>query len=107
LSQLVDKSKDDQERALLLLNWTHNQSAHSGGNRPSKSDGLTILKEAKQGNKFRCVELEYGIVSYTALLSIGMKARGLGLQARDIETFKMGGAHYLAEVWLSDLKKCA
>jgi hypothetical protein len=105
LMQLVTNAKSDKERALLILNWTHNQWEHSGSNTPSKSDPLTILSEAKQGKKFRCVE--YGIVSSNALLSIGMKARGLGLQAKDVETCKMGAAHYLAEVWLTDLKKWA
>jgi hypothetical protein len=105
LSQLVEHAKSDKEKTLIILNWTHNLWSHSGVNTPSQGDALTIIKEARQGSKFRCVE--YGVVSFTALLSIGMKARGLGLQARDIETCKIGGAHYLAEVWLSDLNKWA
>ena len=103
LTQLVNTANCDKERALLILNWTHSQWAHSGSNTPTKSDALTILKEAKQGSSFRCVE--YGIVAKTALLSIGIKARGLGLQTKDVETCKFGAGHYLSEVWLSDLNK--
>ena len=105
LLELVKGVNTDKERALVILNWTHSQWSHNGSNNPSKPDALTILKEAKEGNNFRCVE--YGVVAKSALLSIGMKARGLGLQTKDVETCKLGAGHYLAEVWLSELKKWA
>jgi len=105
LTQLVESANSDKEKALLILNWTHSQWTHSGSNTPSKFDALTILKEAKLGQSFRCVE--YGIVAKSALLSIGIKARGLGLQTKDVETCKFGAGHYLSEVWLSDLNKWA
>ncbi len=105
LLQLVEKAVSDKEKALLILNWTHAQWSHSPNNTPSKYDAITILKEAKQGKSFRCVE--YGIVTKTALLSIGMKARGLGLDTRDVETCDFGAGHYLSEVWLSEFNKWA
>jgi len=105
LTQLVVKANSDKEKALLILNWTHSQWTHSGSNTPSKFDALTILKEAKLGESFRCVE--YGIVAKSALLSIGIKARSLGLQTKDVETCKFGAGHALSEVWLSDLNKWA
>jgi hypothetical protein len=105
LIPLIAKASSDKDRALILLNWTHDQWLHNGSNAPSKPDALTILKEAKLGRQFRCVE--YGTVSASALLAVGMKARRLGLQARDVETCKNGGGHVLAEVWLADLQKWA
>ncbi len=103
LTQLIKSASSDKERALIILDWTHSQWTHNGSNTPSKSDAITILKEAKKGNNFRCVE--YGIVAKSALLSLGIKARGIGLQTKDVEICKYGAGHYLSEVWLSDLNK--
>jgi len=90
---------------LILLDWTHRQWRHHSSNKPSQSDALTILKEVKEGKRFRCVE--YGIVSAQTLLAVGVKARILGLKTKDVETAKTPPGHFLAEVWLSDLKKWA
>jgi hypothetical protein len=105
LTKVVEKAKTDTEQALLILSWTHAQWAHNGSNNPSKHDAITILKEAKQGSNFRCVE--YGIVAKSALLALGKKARGVGLQTKDVETCDLGAGHYLAEVWLADIQKWA
>jgi Transglutaminase-like superfamily len=105
LLDLIQSKVDDKDKALALLNWTHQQWEHNGGNEPSHSDALTILKEARAGKKFRCVE--YGIVSTSALFSVGMKARVLGIKTKDVETAKTSAGHVLAEVWLSDIKKWA
>lgn len=105
LESLIKNAQTDQERALILLDWTHRQWSHNGSNQPSKSDPISILKEAKTGKKYRCVE--YGIVSMAALQSVGIKARVLGLKTRDIEITKLAAGHVLAEVWLEDLKKWA
>jgi len=105
LSGLIANANNDRGKALIILNWTHNQWKHDGSNKPSKSDALTILKEAKEGKKFRCVE--YGIVSCDALLSLGIKARRLQLKTKDVELCKRSAGHVLAEVWLADISKWA
>src|SRR5690606_22998737 len=83
IEKLVKDAKDDQEKALRILHWVHSQWPHNGDNQPSKSDALTILKEAKSGKNFRCVE--YGIVSAACLNAIGLKARVLALKTKDVE----------------------
>lgn len=105
LLELIKNAKNDTEKALLIMDWTHHQWEHNGSNTPSKPDALTILAEARQGKKFRCVE--YGTVLSSALLSVGMKARQVGLQTRDVEKTRLGAGHVLAEVWLADLGKWA
>jgi hypothetical protein len=103
LDTLFIGKKNDIEKVLAVLNWTHNQWNHNGSNEPSKSDALTILKEAKEGKKFRCVE--YGIVSSKALLSLNYKARILSLKTKEVETAKRSAGHVLAEVWSPEFNK--
>ena len=105
LNEVIKDSRTDREKALAILSWTNQQWEHNGSNQPSKSDAITILKEAQSGMKFRCVE--YGIVSTDALLAVGMKARVLGLETRDVETVKSSAGHVLAEVWLREENKWA
>jgi len=99
------QGKDEVTAVLTLLDWTHKQWEHNGSNEPSKSDALTILKEVKEGKKYRCVE--YGIVVSQALLAVGKKARVVGLKTRDVETCKVAAGHVLAEVWLEGHQKWA
>jgi hypothetical protein len=103
LSKLIENKKQDIEKVLAILNWTHSQWEHNGSNEPSKNDALTILNEARDGKKFRCVE--YGIVSSTALQSLNFKARVLGLKTSDVETKKYSAGHVLAEVWMPQFDK--
>jgi hypothetical protein len=102
LQQMV-AGKDELTAVLTILEWTNKQWEHNGNNEPSKADALTILKEVKEGKKYRCVE--YGIVLTQALQAIGKKARVVGLKTSDVETCKVAAGHVLAEVWLEGLKK--
>lgn len=91
------------EKVQTLTNWTHSRWQHSGNNLPSKADALTILKEAEQGKKFRCVE--YGIVNASVLNAVGLKSRTIGLKAKDIETIKYAGGHVASEIYLPSFNK--
>ncbi|RYY66530.1 MAG: transglutaminase domain-containing protein [Chitinophagaceae bacterium] len=103
LNDLVRNVGSDSARALRILKWTHDQWSHNGSNEPSKPDALTILREARGGKQFRCVE--YGIVAASALNAVGLPARVLALKTKDVETTASGAGHVLLEVYLSDLKK--
>lgn len=103
LFELTQNKSGDIDKVLSVLNWTHNQWRHNGSTEPSKSDALTILKEAKEGKMFRCVE--YGIVLTSALQSLNFKARVVGLKTADVETKKYGAGHVLAEVWIPQFNK--
>jgi hypothetical protein len=103
LSELTQNNSADIDIVLSVLNWTHNQWKHNGSNEPSKTDALTILKEAKDGKTFRCVE--YGIVLTSALQALNFKARVVGLKTADVETKKYGAGHVLAEVWMPQFDK--
>jgi hypothetical protein len=103
LLKLTENKIEDIDKVLLILNWTHNQWKHNGSNEPSKNDALTILKEARDGKKFRCVE--YGIVSSSALQALNYKSRVLGLKTADVETKRYSAGHVLAEVWMPQFNK--
>ena len=103
LDDVVKGAANDTEKALRMVNWVHQQWKHNGSNEPSRPDALTILKEAKEGKQFRCVE--YGFVATSALNSIGLPARVMGLKTKDVETTAPGAGHVLLEVYLPDLQK--
>jgi hypothetical protein len=103
LELLVSAQPSEFERIKSVLDWTNKQWEHNGSNSPSKSDALTILKEAKEGKQFRCVE--YGIVATAALNSIGIRARTLGLKTRDVEKVRRGAGHVVSEVYSKELDK--
>ena len=103
LMLLIKDCKTDLEKLQAITNWTNSQWSHNGINQPTKSDALTILKEAKEGKQFRCVE--YGVVLSSALSSIGIKSRVIALKTQDVESVKYGAGHVLAEAYLSDISK--
>ncbi|RLD73519.1 MAG: hypothetical protein DRJ07_20720 [Bacteroidetes bacterium] len=103
INELTREVKTDLEKIFIVLNWTNSRWEHSGSNTPKKSDAFTILEEAKQGNSFRCVE--YGIVAATALNSIGISARTLGLKTKDVEKTRHGAGHVVTEAYLNNLEK--
>jgi hypothetical protein len=103
LDSLSDRTKNEFEKIKAILDWASRQWEHNGFNNPSNPDALTILKEAHSGKKFRCVE--YGIVASSALNSIGIPARVIGLKTRDVEKVRHGAGHVAAEVYSTELKK--
>lgn len=105
IGQLVEGSKDEQEKVLRVLNWVRNQWEHNGWNDAKTRNPVVILERVKKGEKFRCVE--YGIVLNSCLNAVGLPARQLGLMTRDVEKTKMAAGHVLAEVWLNDRQKWA
>ncbi|PKP06503.1 MAG: hypothetical protein CVU10_02765 [Bacteroidetes bacterium HGW-Bacteroidetes-5] len=100
---LVNGEKSDIDKIKSILDWTSKQWVHNGSNNPTKQDALTILKEAQEGKRFRCVE--YGIVATAALNSVGIPARTLGLKTRDVEKVMRGAGHVVSEVYSKELDK--
>ncbi|MFO8000443.1 MAG: transglutaminase-like domain-containing protein [Marinilabilia sp.] len=103
IDDLVKGQNNDLDKIKSVLDWTNKQWEHNGSNKPSKQDALTILKEAHEGKQFRCVE--YGIVATTALNSIGIPARTLGLKTQDVEKVMSGAGHVVTEVYSKEFEK--
>ncbi len=103
IDSVAQKGTTELEKQLALLAWTNSRWQHNGSNEPSKSDALTILKEAEAGNKFRCVE--YGIVLRSMLAAAGFNARTLALKTKDVEITESGAGHVLTEAWSNTYQK--
>ncbi len=103
LEKIVNGGKDDYEKLKLITRWVQKRWKHNGSNHPSKSDPLTILKEASEGKRFRCVE--YAKVVAGCARALGMPCRVLALKRFDVETAKSSAGHVVAEVWLDQFNK--
>lgn len=103
LDTVVSGKSTEFDKQLALLAWTNSRWEHNGTNTPSSSNTFTILEEAQQGKKFRCVE--YGIVLKSVLAAYGYPARTLGLKTRDVERTRIGAGHVLTEVWSETFQK--
>lgn len=92
---------DDYERLQRLAAWTSRQWEHSNSESASSDDPLTILREAKAGGKFIC--MNYAVALGGEASAYGLPARLLGLLPKGTET-RMD-AHSVVEVWLPDRRK--
>jgi len=101
IDAVVAGAKNDYEKLRLLTHWVSTRWEHSPNQMASKSDPLTILREAQKGGRFIC--REYAIVMAGVAAAYGMPARVVNLLPREVET--RSEAHSAAEVWLDDLKK--
>ena len=101
IDSVVAGAKDDYERLLRLTHWVSTRWEHSPNQMASKSDPLTILREAEKGGRFIC--REYAVVLAGVANAYGMPARVLNLLPRDVET--RSEAHSVAEVWLEQFHK--
>jgi hypothetical protein len=105
LEELLVGARNDQERALRLLDWTNQRWNHHGHAVAEKMDALSILEGAEKGTNYRCVE--YSVVAASAFAAMGMPARAVGLKKQNAATNRTRGGHVVAEVWLEDEGKWA
>lgn len=103
LDSMVSNYTFELDKIKAILAWSHQRWTHNGFNTPTVSDPLTILREAKDGKSFRCVE--YGIVASAALSSIGIPSRVLSLKTADVKRVKYGAGHVAAEAYSKEYKK--
>lgn len=103
LDKVVAGERSDYGRLRAVSRWVRSRWEHNGSNEPQKPDPISILREAAEGKRFRCVE--YALVLSAALNSIGIPARVLALKTEDAETRESGAGHVVAEAYLSDRGK--
>ncbi len=101
IDAVVAGAKDDYERLRRLAHWVSTRWEHSSDQMASKSDPLTILREAQKGGRFIC--REYAVVMAGVAAAYGMPARVVNLLPREVET--RSEAHSVAEVWLEGFGK--
>ncbi len=103
VSGIIKNDRSDMEKVLSILNWTHHQWKHDGGNSPKGNDGISILNEARAGGRFPC--FAYAIVLRDQLTAEGFPSRVLYLKTKDAETRQGSPGHVVTEVYLKDLQK--
>lgn len=103
LDKVIKNDRNDMQRILSILNWTHHQWKHDGNNSPKKNDAISILNEVKTGARFPC--FAYAIVLRDQLTAHGFKSRTIYLKTKDAETRKGSPGHVATEVYLNDQKK--
>lgn len=86
------------EKVLILTNWVSNLWKHSMRNSPTNDDPISILREVKEGKRFRCVE--YSKVLSACLNSIGIPSRTVGLLKKNCEYQIMGDSHVVVEAYI-------
>lgn len=102
LDTLIAGKQTDLERVQAVAHWVHGLWQHDR-DYPANYDAISIIKEAKNGKKFSC--LEYSYVNAQILSALGFKARITGLMTEDCETRSFGAVHVVTEVWLPDLNR--
>ena len=103
LDAIVAGAADDLDRIRRVCRWVHARTSHQGWNGDLPSDELGLLQVAEKGGQWRCVE--YGIVLAGCLNAVGIPARHVGGQARDVETIAVGAGHVFAEAWIVDRQR--
>lgn len=99
----VNSSMDELEKTKIIIGYAHSLFTHDGDNTPSALDPVTIIKEAKAGKSFRCVE--YSLLANALLWAYEIKARVVGLKTKDVETREYGAGHVVIEFWSNKHKK--
>jgi hypothetical protein len=104
LDQVIAPGKDEFERQVLLLDWTHRQFKKFG--RPSTNchGALGILNAIGEGHTFFCAQ--YAEVLVSAAASLGWVNRPLALR-RHQGVNKVGGSteHSVTEMWSNQHRK--
>ena len=104
LEEVTAPGKDEFDRQVLLMDWTHKQFKKFG--RPSTNchGALQILKAIDEGHTFFCAH--YAEVLVSAAASLGWVDRSLALR-RHQGVNKVGGSteHSVTEIWSNQHRK--
>lgn len=104
LDEVVAPGKDEFDRQVLLMDWTHQQFKKFGQPSTAARGALEILKAIDQGHTFFCSQYAQVLVSGAA--SLGWVDRPLALR-RHQGVAKVGGSteHSVTEIWSNQYRK--
>jgi hypothetical protein len=100
LDTLVSTTKTDLDRVKRVCHWVHARCMKEGSSRGLPQDPIALLEAADAGRRLRSVELS--TVTAGCLNAVGIPARAVGAQSRDVETRRLGAGHVFVEAWLED-----
>ncbi len=98
LDEVVGSAKDEFDKQVLLMDWTHEQFKKFGQPSTNAKGALEILKAIEMGHTFFCSQYAQLLVSGAA--SLGWIDRPLALR-RHQGVAKVGGSteHSVTEIW--------
>ncbi len=104
LQDITIEKTSETEFFFMLMQYVSKQWPHSGWHAaPDNMTSLNILKTAKEGEHYRCVE--YGKVLNDILIAFGYVARTVGLKNAESAYGGAGMGHVATEVWSNELNK--
>jgi len=103
LDDVVAPGKDEFDRQVLLLDWTHHQFKKFGKPTANPRGALEILTAVEEGNTFFCAQ--YGATYCSAAASLGWVDRTLALRRH--KDYPGAGApeHTSTEIWSNRYRK--
>ena len=99
----LNSDKNEIEKAKIITDYVHNLFQHSGDNKPSSLNPVTIINEAREGKSFRCVE--YSHLTTALLWAFNIPSRSVSLKTKDMETREIGAGHVVVEFYSSEYNK--
>lgn len=103
LASMVPTDAKSLERLTLLCRWVHSRWEHDGGTASATADALSILRGARAGGRFRCIE--FATVLAAVGTAMGHPTRSVHLMKATVETDESGAGHAVNETWIPEHEK--
>jgi hypothetical protein len=103
LEQVVAPGKDEFDKQVLLLDWTHRQFKKFGRPSANPRGALEILKDVEEGHTFFCAH--YATTFVSAAASLGWVDRSLCLRRHQGAARDGSSEHTTTEVWSNQYRK--
>src|SRR6185503_5496663 len=97
LDQVVAPGRDEFDRQVLLVDWTHHQFKKFGRPSANPRGALEILKNVEEGHTFFCSQ--YGATFVSAAASLGWVDRALALRRHRDYPGAGSPEHTSTEIW--------
>jgi hypothetical protein len=103
LDEVIAPGKDEFDRQVLLLDWTHRQFKKFGRPSANAKGALEILSEIEQGHTFFCAH--YAKVFVSSAASLGWVDRELALRRHQGTAQGGSSEHSSTEIWSNQYRK--
>src|SRR5437016_4620149 len=103
LADVVASGKDEFDKQVLLLDWTHHQFKKFGRPSASPKGALEILKAVEEGHTFFCAH--YADTLCSAAASLGWVDRTLALRRHQDYPNAGSPEHSTTEIWSNQYRK--
>ncbi len=103
LDQVVAPGKDEFDRQVLLMDWTHNRFTKFGRPTTTSRGALEVLDAVREDKPFFCTQ--YAQVMVSAAASLGWVDRALALRRHQGNAKDGSSEHTTTEIWSNQHRK--